>query len=117
MNKCLNPECGKMFEPTKGHKNQRYCCRQCNQRHHYLKSYKPKTERKPFEVVLGGNERPMTRFTVYLIHKWHKEGASLTDISYILNRKIEQVIRALQIPLTEGQKATMEEYLVVKKGC
>lgn len=110
MNKCQNPECGKMFEPTKGHLDQKYCCRICNHRAYYLMNHIDKRKPKPKGNFPFGADRPLTRTTVYLVHKWFAEGMTLTEIARLTNRNIERVVRAYRIPLTEMEKVRLETY-------
>ena len=59
--------------------------------------------------------RPYTPDTVYLIHKWHREGMKVKEIAELLNRSVENVQKALRKPLTRGQEKILKEYITPVK--
>lgn len=105
MRKCANPKCGKMFEPN-CHR-QIYCCRKCRVQV-TNENYRKRVERVPF--IKGGTNRPFTESTVYLIHKWYREGMSRKAIANMLQRDIKQIEYALLTPLSEGEKTLIDLY-------
>lgn len=114
MRKCQNSKCGQYFEYDPA-KKQLYCCSKCRWEANNRKR-KRKREYRKREPAPGPN-RPYTDDTIYLIHKWHKEGMDSKEIADLLMRSEENVRRALREPLTSEQEKTMEEYLSpVKKS-
>ena len=61
--------------------------------------------------------RPYTPDTVYLVHKWHREGMQVKEIAELLNRSAENVQAALERPVTRSQVESMKRYSApVKKS-
>lgn len=108
MKKCLNPECGKMFEPNKQRPDQKFCCEKCSRRYRYLTIQKPNY--KPKEKI-SFNDRKYSRTTIYLVHKWTIEGMHMVDVAQILNRSIYEVNKILKKPLTENERVRMQRFL------
>ena len=114
MRKCKNSKCGQYFEYNPARK-QIYCCSKCRQEANHRKR-KRKREYRKREPAPGPN-RPYTPDTVYLIHKWHREGMDSKEIGDLLMRSEGNVRQALRKPLTHEQEKTMSEYLLpVKKS-
>lgn len=110
MKQCQNPKCGKMFEPNPIRPQQMFCCKKCRQQAHNVRNYK-KWKQDYLTWHREGKSRPLTRFSIYLIHKWHIEGLKEKEIAEILSRDIEHIKEALATPLTEKEKLKMEMYL------
>lgn len=104
MNQCLNPRCGRMFEPTRGHPNQKFCCVECSQHYYYLQRCETKGNCR------DSYDRPLTRTTVYLVHKWFSEGMTLTEIAKITGSSMGRILKAYKVPLTEKEKEWLEIY-------
>lgn len=61
---------------------------------------------------IGGakvESRPLTGDTPFLVQKWLAEGMKEQEISNILNRPLEDIYKAMSIPLNEEQKEWMPE--------
>ena len=110
--KCANDRCGNWFVPKNA--KQKYCCRKCCMSVHNRADNKRRRLQKAAEPPLDLN-RPYTSDTVYLIHKWHREGMKVEEIAEMLVRSVENVQAALRKPLTYSQEKTMEEYLCTAK--
>lgn len=108
---CANDQCGKWFEAARP--NQIYCCQKCGKSFH--NRAENKIRRKLRKTSLSGPNRPYTADTIYLIHKWHREGMDSKEIGDLLMRSVENVRQALREPLTYSQEKTMEEYLCTAK--
>ena len=108
MRKCKNKQCGKYFEYNPARK-QIYCCSKCRQEANHRKRNRKREYRKR-EPAPGPN-RPYTTDTVYLIHKWHREGMKVEEIAGMLMRSVENVQAALEKPLTRSQEKIISEYL------
>ena len=112
--KCANDRCENWFVPKNA--KQKYCCRKCCMSVHNRADNKKRRLQKAAEPPLNLN-RPYTPDTVYLIHKWHREGMDSKEIGDLLMRSVENVQAALRKPLTYSQEKTMSEYLLpVKKS-
>lgn len=112
MRKCKNSKCGQYFEYNPARK-QIYCCSKCRQEANHRKRNRKREYRKR-EPAPGPN-RPYTNDTIYLVHKWHREGMSVEEIAGLLMRSEENVREALRRPLTSEQEETMSEYLCTSK--
>ena len=112
MRKCKNSKCGQYFEYNPARK-QLYCCSKCRWEANNRKR-KRKREYRKREPAPGPN-RPYTADTIYLIHKWYREGMDSKEIGKLLMRSEENVRQALREPLTREQEKTMEEYLLPVK--
>lgn len=63
--------------------------------------------------------RPYTRDTVYLVHKWTQEGMTVSQIARLLSRSEESVAAALNRPLRPAEEKSLNAYLLPrspKKG-
>ena len=101
--------------------NRKYCSPHCQKeaerrknRALYLKKRKSLQPIKPYEGI-EGKGRAVTDTTVYLIHKYYKEGMAKTEIARLLNRTGYCVEKALNTPLDASQKERMKKYLIT--GC
>ena len=63
---------------------------------------------KPLSVL----NRPYTRDTVYLIHKWALEGMTVPQIARLLSRSEENVEAALRRPLRPSEQRSLEAFLL-----
>ena len=99
--------CGAWFAYNPKIPWKKYCSKEC------LK--KATAEGRKTDYPAGSPEslnRPYTDDTIYLIHKWHKEGIKVEEIAELLMRSEENVQVALQSPLTRGQEKAISEYLL-----
>ena len=103
MKKCENPDCDKMVGDKK------YCSKKCMLHAYYLRTRDTKQVR--IKNGNSGKNRPITRLTVYLTHKWVMEGLSFEEIASITNSSIARITEAYKIPLTEKEKEKMEMYI------
>lgn len=102
--------CGAWFTYNPKIPWKKYCSKEC------LK--KATAEGRKTGYSAGNPEslnRPYTTDTVYLIHKWRREGMSVEEIAGLLMRSEENVREALRRPLTSEQEETMSEYLCTSK--
>lgn len=60
--------------------------------------------------------RPYTRDTVYLIHKWAQEGMTVPQIARLLSRSEENVEAALHRPLRPAEQKSLTAFLIPQKG-
>lgn len=97
--------CGKIFQPKNHYHN--YCSPECV-KNKVRASYTVPAEEAP--------NRHISRLTAYLIQKWHKEGESIKTIAGITKRSIENVEKALSMPLTLNEYKMMVKYFIPKKG-
>ncbi len=63
---------------------------------------------KPLSVL----NRPYTRDTVYLVHKWAAEGMTVPQIARLLSRSEEGIKEALQRPLRPSEKKSLEAFFL-----
>lgn len=116
MRKCKNSKCGQYFEYNPARK-QLYCCSKCRWEANNRKRKRKRPYHKRQPELKPDLNRPYTDDTIYLVHKWHREGMDSKEIADLLMRSEENVRRALREPLTSEQEKTMEEYLSpVKKS-
>ena len=116
MRKCQNSKCGQYFEYNPA-KKQKYCCSKCRQEANNRKRNRKRSYHKHQPELKSDPNRPYTRDTVYLVHKWYREGMDSKEIGDLLMRSEENVRQALREPLTYSQEKTMSEYLLpVKKS-
>ena len=102
--------CGAWFAYNPKIPWKKYCSKECLKR--------ATAEGRKTDYPAGTTEslnRPYTADTVYLIHKWHREGMTVEEIGDLLMRSEENVRQALQEPLTYSQEKTMSEYLLPVK--
>lgn len=111
MRKCKNKQCGKYFEYNPSHPK-KYCCQKCCQDAHNRMNNRKRKYHKYQPGPKPNPNRPYTPDTVYLIHKWHREGMDSKEIGDLLMRSVENVQAALEKPLTRGQEKTISEYLL-----
>ena len=104
MRKCKNSKCGQYFEYDPA-KKQLYCCSKCRWEANNRKR-KRKREYRKREPAPGPN-RPYTDDTIYLIHKWYREGMDSKEIGKLLMRSEENVRQALREPLTRDHEEAM----------
>ena len=104
--------CGAWFAYNPKIPWKKYCSKEC------LK--KATAEGRKTDYPAGSPEslnRPYTDDTVYLVHKWHREGMDSKEIGDLLMRSEGNVRQALREPMTREQEETMSEYLLpVKKS-
>ena len=62
------------------------------------------------EDLTPNRDRAFSRQTVYLVHKWLAEGMPLPMVARMLNRSVENVQAAAEVPLLKGEKALMRRY-------
>ena len=62
------------------------------------------------EDLTPDRDRAFSRQTVYLVHKWLEEGMPLPMVARILNRSVENVRAAAEVPLLKGEKALLRRY-------
>lgn len=105
--KCANDRCGNWFVPKNA--KQKYCCRKCCMSVHNRAENKRRRLQKAAEPPQDRN-RPYTRDTVYLVHKWYREGMKVQEIAELLNRSVENVQAALESPITHSQVESMKRY-------
>ena len=110
--KCANDRCENWFVPKTA--RQKYCCRKCCMSVLNRAENKRLRGQRKLEPPPDLN-RPYTDDTIYLIHKWHKEGIKVEEIAELLMRSEENVRQALREPLTREQEEAMEEYLCTAK--
>ncbi len=60
--------------------------------------------------------RPYTRDTVYLIHKWATEGMTVPQIARLLSRSEENVEAALRCSLRPSEQKSLEAFLLPRSG-
>ena len=109
MRKCQNSKCGQYFEYNPARK-QLYCCSKCRQEANNRKRNRKRSYHKHQPELKSDPNRPYTRDTVYLIHKWHREGMTAQEIAELLNRSVENVQAALESPITHSQVESMKRY-------
>lgn len=59
--------------------------------------------------------RPYTRDTVYLVHKWAQEGMTVPQIARLLSRSEENVAAALDRPLRPAEQKSLTAFLIPRK--
>ncbi|PWL46846.1 MAG: hypothetical protein DBY45_01890 [Clostridiales bacterium] len=109
---CANDRCENWFVPKTA--KQKYCCRKCCMSVINRAENKRLREQKKLEPPPDLN-RPYTDDTVYLVHKWYREGMDSKEIGDLLMRSEGNVRQALRKPLTHEQEKTMSEYLCTSK--
>lgn len=57
-------------------------------------------------------ERAFTEDTVYLVHKWYLEGCPIKTIADVMNRSVDNIMKALATPLSEAEEEMLKEYMV-----
>lgn len=57
-----------------------------------------------------GKNRAFTDITPYLCQKWQREGMPISQIADMLNRSIQNIKKALAVPLTKDAYQDMREY-------
>lgn len=60
--------------------------------------------------------RPYTRDTVYLIHKWTQEGMTVPQVARLLSRSEENVQAALHRPLRPSEQKSLTAFFISSKG-
>ena len=105
--KCANDRCNNWFMPKT--ERQMYCCRKCCMSVHNRAENKRRRQQKAAEPPQDRN-RPYPRDTVYLVHKWYREGMKVKEIAELLNRSVENVQEALEKPITHSQVESMKRY-------
>lgn len=135
--------CGKFFRPTTSY-NQ-YCSLECQSRYNRMKQrerrgetekkicavcgkeFKPKNHRMAYcsakcrdldlkrGATIRGEDRPFTSSTVYLVHKYNEEGMNVEEIASLLYRSVASIIKALETPITESEKRSIEYYKIIPK--
>lgn len=63
---------------------------------------------KPLSVL----NRPYTKDTVYLVHKWSAEGMTVAQIARLLSRSEERIEEALRCPLRPSEQKSLEAFLL-----
>ena len=116
MRKCKNRGCNNYFEYNPSKPRQKYCCRKCCQDAHNRVNNRKRKYHKYEPAPKSDLNRQYTEDTVYLVHKWNREGMSVKEIAELLNRSVENVQNALDIPLTRPQEKCMDEYLYIREG-
>ena len=111
MRKCKNKQCGKYFEYNPARK-QIYCCSKCRQEANNRKRKRKRPYHKRQPELKPDLNRPYTDDTIYLVHKWHREGMDSKEIAELLMRSEENVRQALRKPLARGQEKAIIEYLL-----
>ena len=108
------PVCGREFEaPTKRRKfcSNKCCCAWWQAKMREQRNIAPLDP----ETIERGKNRELTEDTPYLCQKWLMEGDSVEMIAEALGRSLESVQRALEIPLSDVQRKTMEANLWPRK--
>ena len=62
------------------------------------------------EDLKPDRDRAFSRQTVYLVHKWLAEGMPLPMVARMLNRSVENVRAAAEVPLLRGEQALIQRY-------
>lgn len=62
------------------------------------------------EDLKPDRDRAFSQQTVYLVHKWLAEGMPLPMVARMLNRSVENVRAAAEVPLLRGEKALIQRY-------